>query len=374
MKSKSPFSKKSPINLQLYRGDTYESPDTVITKTVGEQVGAAITGLADNAVDYMNTKSERDRKKRDSSGTIATHGLGGGEYKGFGGGMKEINLPETPDVNTNLTNPNDFSSFTGSEVPDLRSQSKKVSGGNLPTYAEAYKNDIDGVRTKKGYKNFNAYLEDMKRIKKGDNRDIEREAARTKAMNGSPNKLIGDTMDPYGQPQRGNRDFTFNENEIAPGTLGSQASMGVQKEIYGGGQAQVAAEQLASQAAISPRADEMDLIGNLDSSLAMKGTPLHTEGHGGAKDHTHAKPGDDLDQTVAENMGVNDIENYKPIQGFKGGQIVVNSQNKDTIFSKTYPKRHGSTFVIPEQMDNITRSSEGTPEYKPVYINRNKKQ
>ena len=374
MKSKSPFSKKSPINLQLYRGDTYESPDTVITKTVGEQVGAAITGLADNAVDYMNTKSERDRKKRDSSGTIATHGLGGGEYKGFGGGMKEINLPETPDVNTNLTNPNDFSSFTGSEVPDLRSQSKKVSGGNLPTYAEAYKNDIDGVRTEKGYKNFNAYLEDMKRIKKGDNRDIEREAARTKAMNGSPNKLIGDTMDPYGQPQRGNRDFTFNENEIAPGTLGSQASMGVQKEIYGGGQAQVAAEQLASQAAISPRADEMDLIGNLDSSLAMKGTPLHTEGHGGAKDHTHAKPGDDLDQTVAENMGVNDIENYKPIQGFKGGQIVVNSQNKDTIFSKTYPKRHGSTFVIPEQMDNITRSSEGTPEYKPVYINRNKKQ
>ena len=114
--------------------------------------------------------------------------------------------------------------------------------------------------------------------------------------------------------------------------------------------------------------------GQRASMLAMKGTPLHTEGHGGAKGHTHAKPGDDLDQTVAENMGVNDIENYKPIQGFKGGQIVVNSQNKDTIFSKTYPKRHGSTFVIPEQMDNITRSSEGTPEYKPVYINRNKKQ
>ena len=54
MKSKSPFSKKSPIKLQVYRGDTYESPDTVITKTVGEQVGAAITGLADNAVDYMD--------------------------------------------------------------------------------------------------------------------------------------------------------------------------------------------------------------------------------------------------------------------------------------------------------------------------------
>jgi len=108
--------------------------------------------------------------------------------------------------------------------------------------------------------------------------------------------------------------------------------------------------------------------GQRASMLAMKGTPLHTEGHGGGKGHTHAKPNDYLDQTVAENMGVNDIEDYNPIQKFKGGQIVVNSQNKDTIFSK------GSTFVNPKQMDNIKRSSEGTPPYKPVYINRNKKQ
>ena len=262
MKSKSPFAKKSPLRIQVYGGDTYERPDTVITKTVGEQVGAAITGLSENATKYMDDY----KKTKKPSETIASVGLGGGEYKGFGGGMKEINLPETPDVNTNLTNFNDFSSFTGSEVPDLTSQSKKVSGGNLPTYAEAYKNDIDGVRTKKGYKNFNAYLEDMKGIKKGDKRDIEREDARTKAMNGSPNKLIGDTMDPYGQPQRGNRDFTFNENEIAPGTLGSQASVGVQKEIFGGGQAQTAAEQLAAE---------------------QLQTPLLSKGHGVKQAHTH---------------------------------------------------------------------------------------
>ena len=106
-------------------------------------------------------------------------------------------------------------------------------------------------------------------------------------MNGSPNKLIGDTMDPYGQPQRGNRDFTFNEKGIAPGTLGNQTSMGVQNQIYPGGQAQVAAEQLASQAATSQRADEMDFIGNPDSVLAMKGTPLHTKGHGVEQAHTH---------------------------------------------------------------------------------------
>ena len=281
MKSKSPFSKKSPIKLQVYRGDTYESPDTVITKTVGEQVGKAITGLADNAVDYMDGY----KKTQKPSETIASVGLGGGEYKGFGGGMKEINLPKTPDVNTNLTNPNDFSRFTGSEVPNL-SKSKKVSGGNLPTYADAYKNDIDGVRTKKGYKNFNAYLEDMKGIKKGDNRDLEREAARAKAMNGSPNKLIGDTMDPYGQPQRGNRDFTFNENEIAPGTLGSQASVGVQKEIFGGGQAQVAAEQLAAE--------------QLQTPLYNKGHANDYEGHTHRKKGGSYKEGDYMDETDME--------------------------------------------------------------------------
>ena len=108
--------------------------------------------------------------------------------------------------------------------------------------------------------------------------------------------------------------------------------------------------------------------GQRASMLAMKGTPLHTEGHGGAEGHTHAKPGDHLDQTVAENKGVNDIENYKPIQKFKGKQIVVNPSTNDSIFSTN------RTFVIPKQMEGITRSPEGTPSPKPVYINRNKKQ
>ena len=273
MKLKSPFSKKSPMKLQVYRGDTYESPDTVITKTVGEQVGAAITGLADNAVDYMNTKSERDRKKRDSSGTIATHGLGGGEYKGFGGGMKEINLPETPDVNTNLTDKG-FGRFTESnvntsltKVPDLVNKGKAergiktVNGKKVLTH-EA---NADKLGYKKGTQErtdfINASTEYNKLKYKTDEPTKEGKAKNYITTEGSPNKLIGDTMDPYGQPQRGNRDFTFNENEIAPGTLGSQASMGIQKEIFGGGQAQIAAEQLQ--------------------------TPLYDKGHGVKQAHTH---------------------------------------------------------------------------------------
>lgn len=269
MKSKSPFSKKSPMKLQVYRGDTYESPDTVITKTVGEQVGAAITGLADNAVDYMNTKSKRDPSK-----TIASVGLGGGEYKGFGGGMKEINLPETPDVNTNLTNPNDFSRFTESnvnksltKVPDLVNEGKvergikTVNGKKVLTH-EA---NADKLGYKKGTKErtdfINASTEYNKLKYKTDEPTKEGKAKNYATTKGSPNKLIGDTMDPYGQPKRGIRDFTFNENEIAPGTLGSQASMGIQKEIFGGGQAQAAAEQLQ--------------------------TPLYDKGHGVKQAHTH---------------------------------------------------------------------------------------
>ena len=104
--------------------------------------------------------------------------------------------------------------------------------------------------------------------------------------------------------------------------------------------------------------------GQRASMLAMKGTPLHTKGHGGAEGHTHAEPDEYLDQTVAENKGVNDIENYKPIQKFKEKQIVVNPSTNDTIFSTN------STFEIPKAMEGIKRSTEGTPEYKPVYINK----
>jgi len=351
MKSKSPFSKKSPMKLQLYRGDTYESPDTVITKTVGEQVGAAITGLADNAVDYMDNY----KKTKKPSETIASVGLGGGEYKGFGGGMKEINLPETPDVNTNLTDKG-FGRFTQSnvntsltEVPDLVNKGKAergvktVNGKKVLTH-EA---NADKLEYKKGTQErtdfINASTEYNKLKYKTDEPTKEGKAKNYITTEGSPSKLIGDTMDPYGQPQRGIRDFAFNENEIAPGTLGNQASMGVQKEIYGGGQAQA----IASQAANSLRADKMDLIGNTDSMLAMKGF-ANTEGE--LIDETKFE---ELPKENTKGYNVQDVTSIKTDK--KGQEYMVDIETKkDTIypeqgnikFPRLKSKNKGRTFNI----------------------------
>jgi len=341
MKSKSPFSKKSPIKLQVYRGDTYESPDTVITKTVGEQVGAAITGLADNAVDYMDNY----KKTKKPSEAIASVGLGGGKYKGFGGGMKEINLPETPDVNTNLTNPNDFSKFTGSTDLVNKGKSergiKTVNGRKVLTH-EA---NADKLGYKKGTQEradfIKASTADNIKNYKTDEPTREGKAKNYITMKGSPNKLIGDTMDPYGQPQRGNRDFTFNENEIAPGTLGSQASVGVQKEIFGGGQAQA----IASQAANSLRDDKMDLIGNTDSMLAMKGF---------AKTQEELIDETKFEELPKENtMGYN-VQDITSIKTDKKGQeyMVDIETERDTIrpaqgdikFPRLKSKNKGRTF------------------------------
>jgi hypothetical protein len=56
---------------------------------------------------------------------------------------------------------------------------KLIKGSKLPTYREAWDQDIDGIRTGKGYGGiFKNYLEDMGQIQKGDARDIQREKAR----------------------------------------------------------------------------------------------------------------------------------------------------------------------------------------------------
>ncbi len=81
MKSKSPFAIKSPLRIQVYGGDTYESPDTVITKTVGEQVGTAITGLGYVGAKYMDLKGKLAKGESDHTKAMELANLKYGKKK-----------------------------------------------------------------------------------------------------------------------------------------------------------------------------------------------------------------------------------------------------------------------------------------------------
>ena len=274
MKSKSPFAIKSPLRVQVYGGDTYESPDTVITKTVGEQVGAAITGLSKNATKYMDDyKKPEPREKAEIASSI----------KSDRGQVPERGFASAGKLRQETSEKIHYIGGKGKSEAQAWEDRDKVK------YSEDSRDQfVKDMRADPSYgKSKNIIKQKLSSTRTyGDDKLISTTPYSPTSMKGSPNKLIGDTMDPYGQPQRGNRDFTFNENEIAPGTLGSQASVGVQKEIFGGGQAQAAAEQLAAE--------------QLQTPLYNKGHANDYEGHTHRKKGGSYKEGDYMDETDME--------------------------------------------------------------------------
>jgi hypothetical protein len=422
MKSKSPFAIKSPLRIQVYGGDTYESPDTVITKTVGEQVGTAITGLADVGAKYMDLKGKLAKGESDHTKAMELANL---KY-----GKKTSGT-----TNLGLTTPDKVGSSFGEvpKVPDLVSKSKTSSNIKGETFKDQHawdsnRNDIQNdarFKGEGGKEKFFTAAQDY-RDKNGTGTNTTYNKGKTRFedgkrmlainMNGSPVKhnagAVGSigNVDPLaggiagiGQQisnqaqqraaksqqsgsgifgtiaqaasQGGSGVGSINREGILAADTSVDASLPPPNQVaetgsYGGGGDRDMLEMNGNQINNQSIGRNTDITSQLFGSgqrasmLAMKGTPLHTKGHGGAKDHTHAKPGDNLDQTVAEEMDVFDIEDYNPIQEFEGKQIVVNSKTKDSIFSQ------GSTFVNPKQMEGITLSSEGTPKYKPVYINK----
>lgn len=347
MKSKSPFSKKSPLGLQVYQGDTYERPGTVITKTVGEQVGKAMMGIADNAVDYMNAKGKiANNKQPEPSKSVNSIGLGGKKHEGFG--LKDRytdTLPETPNVNTNLTK-RGFSRFIDkdSTFPNLVDVGRK----NRGIATEGGKK----VLTQKTDTLPETPVINTNLTKGGFSRFIDSKE--------SPNKLIEDTMDPYeqtnknditgivnpNQPQTlGNRDFRFNQDPIAPGRLGSASSVNTQNQIFGGGQAQTAAEQLQ--------------------------TPLYDKGHVDDYDgHTHRKKGksykegDYIDETDFESLNTKlNAYDRGEIQKDKKSQFIV-TKNPDfnPVKIDTIRPLKGKTFKM--GWGDAERNISTNPKYK----------
>mgnify|MGYP005673198233 FL=1 len=62
---------------------------------------------------------------------------------------------------------------------DVTKKTTTKEGGRLPTYKEAWEKDLEGIKNK--YASYQDYVVDMSGIKKGDERDVEREAARDEA-------------------------------------------------------------------------------------------------------------------------------------------------------------------------------------------------
>jgi len=189
MKSKSPFAKKSPLRVQVYGGDTYESPDTVITKTVGEQVGKAITELADNVVDYMDSKGKLATKNKngfDKFLNTEKPKLNTSDYKGdlrTVGGFEERKVPGKKSIMKLSEMTPEQKSWREQKINELGPEGyAKLVGKNKSK-------DVTQKRTytldNKGNKVFDVWKQKNNLLASNTNK--------------SPNKLIGDTMDPSGQ-------------------------------------------------------------------------------------------------------------------------------------------------------------------------------
>ena len=336
----SPFKKKSPLNAYKYSlTSQYANPKGVIQPIVEAEAAKAI-GDASKKVLGVYSKIEADKKAKtasDEAGDLKHQRAM--EVKWGKGNTGPAVKPASHEEN--------MSNFGLTSFKDVQAERDAKDFMNRDFGGNKDSNSLVNIGRagKKPSKPITPYIPASKagRMTGKDQGQITTSTRRFGAMEGSPNKLIGDTMDPYGQPQRGIRDFTFNENEIAPGTLGNQASMGVQKEIYGGGQAQA----IASQAANSLRADKMDLIGNTDSMLAMKGF-ANTEGE--LIDETKFE---ELPKENTKGYNVQDVTSIKTDK--KGQEYMVDIETKkDTIypeqgnikFPRLKSKNKGRTFNI----------------------------
>jgi len=353
MKSKSPFSKKSPLGLQAYRGDTYEQPDTVITKTVGEQVGKAITGIAGNAVDYMDTKGKiaYDKKNKkpetDTSTGSRNNTYVTNNYSGDNGGssssssriVEEV-LPYSSGYQGDLMSIKDWNNLTSKKRRELN----KRAGAN--------------VRGEIGHDGY---------------RVLEINKQKNSLASNSPNKLIGDTMDPYEQ---------INPGAVPPNQ--AQNDLGAQP-IIGAQDSQPSARAIDMAAIGNPYAtpgadfnpqSKMKAESIFGSPMQRQGlmnlgTPLHDKGHANDYEgHTHRKKGGSYKE--GDYMDETDMETSYPklytqdvgeIKRDKKSQFMV-SKNEDYNPTKIDTIRPSKGKEFKMTWGDAERNISTNPKYK----------
>ena len=360
MKSKSPFPMKSPLRIQVYGGDTYESPDTVITKTVGEQVGKAITGLADNASKYMdNYKKPEPRKKVESANSLTPDEVQVGE-RGF-------------------SNPGKLSSKTSNKIQYIktgRSEDEAWEKRNREIYPEGSRDKFNkDMRADPSYgKGGNTVKQNLTSTSiYGDGRLISQTPYSPTSMKGSPNKLIGDTMDPYGQINPGAVPPNQAQND-----LGAQPIIGAQ-----GSQPSARAIDMAAigNPYVTPGADfdpqsKMKAESIFGSPMQRQGlmnlgTPLHDKGHADDYEgHTHRKKGGSYKE--GDYMDETDMETSYPklytqdvgeIKRDKKSQFMV-SKNEDYNPTKIDTIRPSKGKEFKMTWGDAERNISTNPKYK----------
>ena len=216
MKSKSPFAMKSP--LLAYKSDmrgNYANPKYVKEEIVGVKIGEALTKAGTDIFSGLTaTKPESESGDGGGSGkmnfTINNSNVNGSN--GGSGSNTDKPKPNTdkpkPNTDTDLNRRTEVLEEQGSEGFSGKS-AKDLLGRNLTTKESAWKDaEIKRLGGVQQYRDQYKIGKEKDKFHTETTNKYENEKLISSvvkdllnpiSMKGSPNKLIGDTMDPYGQ-------------------------------------------------------------------------------------------------------------------------------------------------------------------------------
>ena len=200
MKSKSPFAMKSP--LLAYKSDmrgAYANPRYVKEELVGVKIGEALTKAGTDIFSGLTTKPKSESSDGGGSGGDVINNIYANGSNGESGSNADTDLNRR----TEVLEEQGSGGFSGQSAQDLlgRNLTTKESIwknaeikrlGGVQQYRDHYK--IGKEKDKFHRETTNEY--ENQKLTKTTFRDLLKNPI---SMKGSPNKLIGDTMDPYGQ-------------------------------------------------------------------------------------------------------------------------------------------------------------------------------
>ena len=207
MKSKSPFAIKSP--LLAYKSDmrgAYANPKYVKEELVGVKIGEALTKAGTDIFSGLTTKPKSESSDGSNGGSNITNNI----FADGSNGGSGSNVHKGSDTDITTTTENVLGSDqgnTGNSYADSYSGLSKDEGGNAKATGDFkggnltdwtnYVKDYNSKKNSTTETNSNSVTRTYEVI---DGKKVYKtQATNPVTMKGSPNKLIGDTMDPYGQ-------------------------------------------------------------------------------------------------------------------------------------------------------------------------------